>query len=120
MSASVISVRVECRLYCDCIFKILTYVHCIFKLYETGPACDAVCEPAANMLSAIDMQAITYGCVSGVISTVPNIVRTVAPYNIIGPFFRDFLTHYGWSRIAIITGQDLVWQTTGQYLRVLL
>ena len=70
------------------------------------------------MLDATNLQAITYGCVSGVLSTIPNIVRTVAPYNIIGPFIRDFLAHYDWTRIAIVTGQELIWQTTAQYLQV--
>ena len=89
-----------------------------FMHVQSGPACDAVCEPAGYMLVDVNLQAISYGCVSGVISSIPNIARTVAPYNAIGPFFRDFVTSYGWTRIAIVTAQDLLWQTTGQYLQV--
>lgn len=83
-----------------------------------GPACDSVCEPVGYMLAAMNSLGVSYGCVSGVISQQSNLVRTVAPYNILGQFISEFLLHFGWTRVALISGQDLIWQTTAQYLKV--
>lgn len=71
------------------------------------------------MLGSMNKVGISYSCVSGVLSQLPYLVRTVAPYNVLGPFIGDFIAHFGWTRVALVTGQELIWQTTAQYLKVI-
>jgi hypothetical protein len=65
-----------------------------------------------------DAQLITFACVSPILSHMPNVQRTVAPFNRIGPFVGAFIRKYQWSRVAILEGGDDVWQHAADYLRV--
>lgn len=70
------------------------------------------------MAVVINRPVITYSCVGSDISTIPNIIRTVAPYTTTGPLIKGFIDNYDWTHVGIVVAQDEVWQTTGNYLQV--
>jgi hypothetical protein len=84
----------------------------------TGPVCDEVCEPAGQVVQYINKIMVTYACVSGALLQINNVVSTVSSFTLIGPFVVEFLQHFGWTRVGIVTASDNVWQSTTTYLQV--
>ncbi len=102
--------------YIVCHRTLISYI----SMNITGPACDAVCAPAAKLAGVWNIPMISYGCVSTVLSDKtkrPTFARTVAPSKKSAGLVSEIMTYFQWQRIMIVTG-DGGWHKTATAIKV--
>ena len=85
-----------------------------------GGGCSNVCEPVAQLSSAIGVPFISIGCTSAALSDkgkYGKFRRVVGTWLMLGPLFRLFLTRMNWRRVAIVASTERIYSDTGLEIR---
>ncbi|KAJ8031037.1 Atrial natriuretic peptide receptor 1 [Holothuria leucospilota] len=84
-----------------------------------GGACSIVCEPVGLLAASWNIPMVSWGCSSFILSNkedYPTFGRTVGPYSKVNPMLLSVMREYDWTRIAILTSSENVWQLTSHSL----
>uniref|UniRef100_A0ABM0M6S0 Guanylate cyclase n=1 Tax=Saccoglossus kowalevskii TaxID=10224 RepID=A0ABM0M6S0_SACKO len=84
-----------------------------------GPGCSIICEPGGLLASQWGVPMVSWGCASSALSNkieYPTFARTVAPMTRTADFVLQIMLHFNWTRVAIITTAESVWQLTANAL----
>ena len=93
----------------------------IFYPLVPGPACDDLCAPAGLLAAKLNTPVISYSCASTKLNSrarYPTFARTSVVYADIGNVLVDLLTHFRWTRVALIVGHEDVWRETASFYEV--
>ena len=85
-----------------------------------GPACSVICEPGGYLAQDWNIPMISFGSSSGIMSNktlYPTFARTSSPLRFTAPLFVEILTHFRYSRVAIFTGFEPIWNRAATDIR---